>query len=392
MTFRQFRIPTDLPIAFRFELDRRVLVFSLAVGLVSAILFGLTPAIQTSRADLTSVMKSTDAIAFGHRRRWGRSLLVISQVALSVVLLVVAVFVGNDAASLLKDGPGYRTDHLMMMTLEPGLLRYSGAQSQQLFEQVAERVRAMAGVKSVALASSVPMNTDPTGVTPIVPEGFQFPTGQDHVNLLASSVDEHYFDTIGIPITRGRAFRVTDSAGAPRVAIINEQLARHYWPDQDPIGKRFRMNDSRGPLVEIVGVARTSTYIFIAESPREFAYFPYRQRPQPRMVVLSESESDAASLASPLREAVRLLDPNLPVYNIRSMEELYLMRSASQFKIIVSVLTAMGVMGLGLAIVGLYGLVAYAAILVESRYITNCQMVAEMSHSNLPELDVKLAG
>ena len=358
--FRGVRIPTDLPVAFRFAIDQRALAFSFVVALVSAVLFGLVPAIRATHADLTSVMKATDAAGFGQRRRWGRGLLVGGQVAVSVILLAVAMFMYRGFQRLLERGPGYRTDHLLLMSFDPGLVGYTEAEAQQFFEQMAERARSVPGVKSAALVSSVPMATDPAGGIAIVPEGVQLPAGKDSVTLLTSVVDEHYFDTMRLAIIRGRGFRATDSADAPKVAVVNEQVAQHYWPGQDPLGKRFRMNDSRGPWVEIVGLAKTSTYIFLAERPREFAYFPYTQRPQPRMVLVAESTGDPSSLATPLRELVRTFDANQPIYNVRTMEELYRMRAVAIFSVASRLVAAMGIMGLGLALAGLYGLVAYA--------------------------------
>ena len=356
---RQFRIPTDLPIATSFELDRRGVLVSLVVALASVVLFGLTPAIRATRADLTAVMKATDAAGFGPRRRWGRAVLVGGQVAGSVILLVVATFVYRGFQQRLASGPGHRTDHLLMMSFNPSLVRYSDAQAQRFFEQVAERARLVSGVKSAALASSVPMD----GARPvtIVPEGFQFPAGRESTTLPGAMVDEHYFDTLGVSILEGRGFRATDAADAPKVAVANELLAQHYWPGQDPLGKRFRLNDSRGPWVEIVGLAKTSKYFFIMERPTEFVYLPYKQRPQQRMVLLTESVGDPSSLVTPLREVVRSLDGNQPIYNVRTMEELYRMRTVVTLKVVSGFIAAMGMMGLTLAIVGLYGLVAHAA-------------------------------
>ena len=361
MVLKQLQIPTDLPIAWGFELDRRALAFSFIVALVSAVLFGLAPAIQSTRADLNTVMKTTDTAGFGRRRRWGRALLVGGQVATSMVLLVVALFFYRAAHRMLEKGPGYRIDHVLMMSFDPGLVRYTEPQAQRFFEQVAERARSVPGVKSAALASSVPMYIDPAGSAAILPEGFQFSDGKESVQVLGATVDEHYFDALAIPIVKGRGFRAIDSLDALKVAVVNEQVAQHYWAGQDPIGKRFRLNDSRGPWIEIVGVAKTTKYIFIGEPPTEFVYFPYRQRPQPRMTLLAESIGDPTSLAAPLREVVRTLDANQPIYNVRSLEELYRMRTVVQFGVVCTLMGAMGIMGLGLAIVGLYGLVAYAA-------------------------------
>ena len=358
--FRQIEIPTDLPILISFQMDRRALLFSLVVAVASAVIFGLVPAMQATRTDLTAVMKASDSVAPGRRRRWGRALLVGGQVAVSVVLLVVALFMYRGFGQQLASGPGYRTDHLLMMSFDPSLIRYTGAQAQQFFERVAERARAVPGVDAVTMTSSIPMSNDSVGAETLVPEGFQFPAGKDNATVLAAKVDEHYFGTMGLTILRGRGFRVDDASGAPRVAVVNQQFAQHYWPHQDPIGKRFRLVDADKTWVQVVGLAKTSKYLFIAEPPTEFVYLPYRQKNQERMIMVAQSAGDPASLVGPLREIVRGLDANLPIYNVRTMENLYRMRAISIFNVLVSIVGAMGVMGLTLSIVGLYGLVAYA--------------------------------
>jgi macrolide transport system ATP-binding/permease protein len=358
--FRQIEIPSDLPIVLGFRMDRRALIFSLIVSVASAVLFGLVPAIQATRTDLTAVMKAGDSVAPGRRRRWGRPLLVGGQVAVSVVLLVVALFMYRGFRGELAKGPGYRTDHLVMMTFDPGLVRYNRAQSAQFFEQVAERARAVPGVKTVAMATSVPMNNDVGAVT-VVPEGYQFPAGKDSATILSADVDEHYFDALALTILEGRNFRREDGPDAPRVAIVNEQFAQHYWPGQDPIGKRVQLlRGADKPWVQVVGLAKTSKYVFIAEPPTEFVFFPYRQRQALQMVMIAESSGDAAALAAPLREVVRGLDPNLPIYNVRTMEALYRMRTTSIFRVLITTIVGLGAMGLALALVGLYGLIAYA--------------------------------
>ena len=358
--FRQFRIPTELPIAVSFELDRRALTANLVVALVSAVLFGLAPALRATRADLTAVMKATDAAGFGRRRRWGRALLVGGQVAVAVVLLAVSTFVYRDFQGRLAGGPGFRTDHRLMMTFNPSLVQYSDAQAQQFFAQVAERARLVPGVKSATLTSFVPIDGGARPVT-IVPEGFQFQAGNESATLYSATVDEHYFETLGQSILHGRGFHATDASGSPRVAVVNEQVAQHYWPGQNPLGKRFRLTDHSGPWVEIVGLAKTSPYFFLIESPFEFVYFPYGQRPQQRMALVAESIGDPSSLVAPLSEMVRRLDANQPIYNIRTLDEMYRMRVVTILNVVVSLVGAMGLMGLALAIVGLYGLVAYAA-------------------------------
>jgi predicted permease len=273
----------------------------------------------------------------------------------------VALFIYRGFRQQLAGGPGYRTDHLLMMSFDPSLLHYTDAQAQQFFEQVAERARGVPGVKTATMATSVPMSNDSFGSETIVPEAFQFPVGKDNATVLASRVDEYYFDTMRLTILQGRNFRRDDSFDAPRVAIVNQQVAQHYWPNQDPIGKRFRLADRDQAWVQIVGLAKTSKYIFIAEAPTEFVYFPYRQKKLQKMIMLVQSAGDPSSLVTPLREVVRSLDANLPIYNVRTMEALYRMRAIRIFNVLVGTVGALGLMGLSLSIVGLYGLIAYAA-------------------------------
>jgi predicted permease len=358
--FRQIEIPTDLPIALGFQMDRRALMFSLIVAVGSAMLFGLVPALQATRTDLTAVMKAADSVAPRRRRRWGRAVLVAAQVAISVVLLAVALFMYRGFGGQLAAGPGYRTDHLLMMRFDTALIRYTEGQSQRFFEQVAERARAVPGVKAVALSTAVPMLNDSNDAVTVVPEGFQFPPGRDSATVMASSIDEYYFDTMALTILNGRNFRIDDSSNAPRVAIVNQPFARHYWPNQDPIGKRFRLAGEGDAWVQIVGLAKTSKYIFIAEPPTEFVYLPYRQQKPQRMMMLAQSAGDPSTLAGPLREIVHQLDGNLPISAVRTMEALYEMRAVRIFRVLIAVIGGMGLMGLGLAIVGLYGLVAFA--------------------------------
>lgn len=358
--FDQIRFPTDLPIGPSFALDQRALMVSLVSALAGAVLFGLAPALRAARVDLSAMMRATDGAAAGRRRPWGRGALVSGQVAVSVVLLVVATFIHRGFEQRLGDGPGFRTDHVLLMSLNPGMLGYSETEAHRFFEQVAERARLVPGVESATLASYVPMDGMPPRVT-IVPEGFEFTEGRDGATISGAEVGEDYFETLGLPLLRGRGFRAADDSDAPRVAIVNELVADRYWPGQDPIGRRFRLDDGGGPWVEIVGVAKNSKYSFITEPPQEFIYLPHKQRPPRPMILFVHSAGDPSSLVTPLRETVGSLDANLPIYNVRSLDEFYRIRVVATLNVISRLIGAMGVMGLLLSIVGLYGLVAYAA-------------------------------
>ena len=356
--FRQIEIPTDMPIVLAFRMDRRALLFSVAVAIASAVLFGLIPALQASRTDLTAIMKAGDAVAPGRRRRWGRAVLAAGQVAVSVVLLVVAMFMYRGFRQQLTGGPGYRTDHLLMMTFDTSLVRYSETQAQQFFQQIAERARTVPGIRTITMTTGIPMSNDSVRTVNVAPEGFQFPKGKEYASTLASMVDEHYFDTMGIPLVSGRNFTRRDDENGSRVAIVNQHFAQHYWPNTDVLGKRFRLEKN---WIEIIGVAKTSKYIFIAEPPTDFVYIPYRQHPSTTMTLVAQSSGDPADLAAPLRDVAHGLDANMPAIGVRTMEALYRMRAISIFNVLVTTVGAMGLMGLALSIVGLYGLVAYAA-------------------------------
>jgi predicted permease len=359
--FRQMQIPTDRPEAFSFGLDQRVLFFSLAVAVFSVFLFGLIPALQATRVDLTRAMKAGDTAVAGGRRLGGRSVLVAAQVAVAMALLTVALTMYRWFHAELAVGQGFRTSHLLMMTFDPGLVNYDRSQTEQFYKQVVERTRAVPGVKSVALASTVPMSVENDTAT-VIPEGFQLPKGKKNVIVFAARVDESYFDTLGIELVRGRAFRETDTTSTPRVAIVNEQFAQHYWPGRDAIGKRFQVMDRKNgnPWAEIVGITKTGKYFSIAEGPTDFVYLPSRQSPHSRMVLLAESSGDPAALAAPLRQVVRGLDSNLPIFNVRTMEEFFDMRVIGPGNTILEIVAGLGGMGLLLAMVGLYGLSSYA--------------------------------
>jgi predicted permease len=357
---RQIRFPTELPIGPTFSLDARALTLGLLAGLASAVLFGLLPAIRASRADLNVVMKPDPAAAGGRKRQsWLRAALVSGQVAVAVVLLSTAAFVHRSFERRLAEGPGFRTDRILLMTLNPGLLGYEAASARQLFEHVMERTLLTPGVESVAMASYVPMDGRAPWIA-VAPEGVELEPGEDSP-VLHAAVSEDYFETLGIPILRGRGFRPSDDPEAPDVAVVNELFAERYWPRQDAVGKRLRLGASGEESVEIVGIAMNSKYGFVSEVPREFLYLPFRQRPQTPLILFARSAGEPSGLVEPLRAIVRGLDAGLPLYNVRTFEEFYRMRVTSILGVIRGLIVAMGAIGLVLALIGLYALVAYEA-------------------------------
>jgi macrolide transport system ATP-binding/permease protein len=350
---------TELPAAVPFHMDTRVLLASLALSVLSALLCGLVPALQSTRVDLVSGLKSADADVPGRKRLWGRNVLVVAQVSTSLMLLTASFLMARSFQHSLLDGTGFAKDRLLMVKFDPRLVQYNAAQTQQFYKQLAERVRETPGVQSDALTQNVPLGQDEFYGLAFVPDGFQMPPDRENFNSTMDTVDEGYFETMGIPILRGRDFLASDTADAPRVAVVNERFAKHYWPAGDAVGKRIRLDSRTGTPVEIVGVAQTIKYQSSMEKSMDFVYLPLTQHPISRMVLMVRSSGDPLQLVQPVKEVVRTLDPNLPMLQTRSYEDLYLNVAVKGPGIAIQLVGAMGAVGLLLAIAGLYGLVAY---------------------------------
>jgi predicted permease len=368
--FSRFRIPSDIPVVLDFQLDSRALLFVLLVSLASAILFGLAPALQSTRPDLLTALKSGGAAPTKHRRFLGRNALVIAQVAGSLLLLVFATEIFRGASVLLSSPLGFRSNNVLTAGFNPTLARDSMEQTKEFYRQLLEQARTLAGVKSAALSEAVPLiltaaQSQFTGLrsTRVIPEGVQLPSGTESVSLLSNIVSDGYFRTMGVPIVQGRDFLSSDRADSPRVAIVNEQFAHNYYPNQEVIGKRLRLNGSDGPFAEIVGVAKQSTYLNPIEPRQEYLYLPWVQNPAPAMTLMLETEGPPAEEAGRLRDLVRRLDANQPIFAVRSMQEVYDLTVKQRMDIIREIIGGLGFLGLVLALVGLYGLMSYSVSL-----------------------------
>jgi putative ABC transport system permease protein len=354
-------VPTDFPVVISPQLDYRALLFSLLATLLSALLFGLAPAWQSLKTRLVPALKSSELGETTRQRTIGRNVLVIAQVALSMVLLVAVGMVQAGFRRSLALDPGFRTDHLMTMSLDTSFVRYTPVQTREFYRNLADRARALPGVSSVALASALPLDRGFGGREIVTPEGYQFPRGQENVSLASAVVDEHYFGTMRTEIVRGRAFAADDKAGSRFVAIVNEAFAETYWPNQNPIGRRLRLSDSQGTWLEVVGLAKTEKYSNITEPPTPFLYLPVAQHERPQMSLIVETVAfDASPLAAPLRDLVKDLDANQPVFGLRTFSSSYQRQAIGAQLLVLKVMSGMGLLGLALALVGLYGLVAYS--------------------------------
>ncbi|HVN07110.1 MAG TPA: ABC transporter permease [Bryobacteraceae bacterium] len=357
--WHSFPIPSDVPVAFDAGVNPRVLIFTLAVSIFSTLLFGLAPALRATHPDLVPALKSADADSGGRRRLWGRNAIVAGQVALSLLLLAISAALVQGFRDQLLPGPGYRTDQLYLTSFDTQLVHDSENRSSRFFHDLLDRVRLAPGVRSAAVSSTVPMQ-DAANSVGVVPDGWQLPRGEYTISTFCGYVSDGYFATMNIPILHGREFLETDRDNTPLVAVVNQQMANHFWKG-NALGRRFHLGTADGPLVQIVGVAKKCKYIWIAEPPIDYVYLPFRQHPTSKASLIAESESrDAASLAPVLRAEVRKLDPDMPVFDQRTMYDLYTQRAVKTSNIIVQLVAGMGLIGMILAAVGLYGLVAYS--------------------------------
>ena len=356
--WRRVPIPADLPVVFDIGTDGRVLLFTLAVSVLSTLLFGLAPALRMTRPDLVPALKAADADSGGKRRLWGRNLIVAGQVALSLVLLAVSGALVQGFRGELTQGPGFRTDRLFLASFDTQLIHYSGDQTRRFYDDLLWRTRSAPGVRSAALISDVPMAGSDS--IDMVVEGSELPRSQKANPGFGAYVSEGYFRAMEIPILAGRDFLESDRQGAPLVAVVNDHAAKHFWPKGDALGKRFHLRSANGDLIEIVGIARSSKTLWISEPPMDFVYLPFRQHPRGQMSLVAESNApDAATLAPVLRDVVRGLDPDMPAFDVRTMLDFYTERVQTA-SVVTQVVAGLGLMGLILAVVGLYGLVAYS--------------------------------
>jgi len=354
-------MPTDAPIDLNFRLNGNALLFTFFVGIASTFIFGLAPALKTTRLDLITALKEKEGTASKRSKLWGRNVIVGAQVALSVLLLVVSGILFEGFKSEIEKGPGFRTNSLQLMSFDPGLIRYDESQRKVFYKQLLENTRHSPGIISAALAQCVPMGMDGQDAIAALPDGRQLQRGQTAPKILDDVVTPDYFVTMGIPIVRGRSFSDADTADSPPVAVVNEEFARHYWPNENPIGKRLRIGDAPEHVTEVIGVAKLSKYFWIGENATDYIYLPLSQNTQPNLFLIAQSKAtDAITIVPVLRRVIQNLNKDMPVFDVRTMADLYHSRAIATPNIITQLVAGMGAMGLILAVIGLYGVVSYS--------------------------------
>jgi predicted permease len=354
-----------------FSLDSRVLLFTLGLSLLTGIIFGLAPALQSSRPDLVPALKDEAHPSGQGQRRFNlRNMLVVSQVALSLILLIGAGLFLRSLRYVQGVDPGFDVNKILTSSLNINLLRYTKPQGREFYRQVVERVESLPSVQQASLARVVPISGGGR-VTNFILEGQTGPergsrsegtgvSGDDNLRTVgANIVGLKYFQTMGIELMRGRDFYTQDIEGSPGVVIINESFARRFFIDQEPLGKRLRLGGSQSPWIEIIGIARDSKYRTLNEDPTPFIYLPLAQNHETGMTLFVRTAGDPLSVVGTVRREVNALEKNLPLSDLQPLTKL-LDSSLYPARMGAILLIIFGLLALLLAGVGLYGVISYA--------------------------------
>jgi predicted permease len=347
-----------------FRLDLRVLAGTMAVALLAAPIFGLFPALLASRPDVVPLLKG--AAPGAAVRRWRitpRNILVVGQIAVSLALLVTSGLLTRSFLNQREIDPGFVTRPMVFSTMSPGAAGYSGARTREFYRRLIERLDSTPGVERATMVMHLPLNGLFGGGAraDVVIPGLTDQPDVAPLKLRFNIVETGYFETMGIRLVRGRRFVAGDGRDAQPVVLINQTMARRYWPDEDPVGRHIVVATSGEASrrdCEIVGVVQDGKYMSLNEAPEPYLYRPYAQVGWGEMTVMARVSTDARAMTGVFRRVVADLDPAIPVMQVTTLDEH--MQSALVGQRAVAVLVgALGGFGLVLAVVGLYGVVAF---------------------------------
>ncbi|HZI61644.1 MAG TPA: ABC transporter permease [Pyrinomonadaceae bacterium] len=347
------------------QLDWRVLGFTIALSLATGILFGLAPAWRTTRLDLTPALKESGRTSSAVHRSWLSRGLVVFQVALSLLLLVGAGLFVRTLVNLQRVDPGFNTQNLLLFEIQPGLIGYKDEQLRQLYPQISERIESVPGVQTVTFSrmallaqgssSSSVFLREALNATPDA-EGRLKPTGDSHRH----QVRENFLEAMGIPLLQGRTFTPHDDTKTPKVAVVNQTFAAKYFPNENAVGKRFTFDTSKPDEIEIVGISRDAKYTRQRDEIPPTVYTSFRQeRPmQFGTFEVRTSSADATAVIAAMRQAIKEIEPNLPLGIIRTQIE-QADETLRMERLFAKLLTLFGLLAQQLAAIGLFGVLAY---------------------------------
>ncbi len=355
--------PPFLPVnAIDLSLDLRVLLFTLALAVATGLLFGLAPAIQASRADLVTAIK-TSGEGVGNQRRFLnvslnlRGLLVVGQVALSLVALIGAGLFLKSLQCAQAIDPGFRSQGLATMGVNIGAQGYTAERGMNFYRESLDRVRALPGVESASWSENIPMFGGAFARS-VFPEGQEVSPGQRGIIVPVNGIWTGYFQTMGIPLQLGRDFTEADRDPNAPIVIVNETCAKLFWPGKDPLGRRFKFY-GEDFYTTVVGVAKNGKYNFIGEEPQPYIYYPAQQKFIAGGTLVVRMNGDARAALAGMQQEVRRLDAALPLLNPQTMTDviganLWAARMGAML------LALFGVLAMALASVGIYGVMSYS--------------------------------
>lgn len=357
---QSIRLATDLPVRWGMELDGRVLVFAAIATIITAIVAAAAPAAAVQNRDLNTLLVSSvgNSSSAGHARL--RSLLVVAQIAVSVLVLVCAGLLVRSSRKAIQMNFGFRTGQLALATTEWRPPAYDSVRARRAYEEILTRAEAIPGVQSAALAAYLPFGftRDNLAVFPVASPAHVSESGFDYFYNI---VGGEYFATMDIPLLDGRLFAAGDTTGATQVAIVNDAFAKTLWPGERAVGKRFRTGKADGPMIEIVGVVRGMQDLLPGETPKPYVFRPLGQMVPQEITVLAYTKQNPTAAIPSLRRVISAVDPRLPVYDARTMQEHLLNGQALLFPRLGSEFASIfGLLALLLATVGMYGVVAYS--------------------------------
>jgi predicted permease len=354
-------LPTQIAIA---PIDWRVLVFASGVALATGILFGMAPALRVTSTSAGEALKDTSRSVTGARTLLSKSLLVL-QVAISLVLLIGAGLFLRTVDNLRHVDVGFNPNNLMVFRVNPQLNGYDAARIESLYQQMTQRTLGIPGVRMATL-SNPPMLTGSVNSTGFVVQGRTYgPEYRDDPRLRSTisvnrvRVAANFFETMEIPVLRGRGFSERDHAKAPLVAVINEAAVRKFFPNEDPLGKRFGSTPETSSQLEIVGVVKDIMYSALREPPPATMYVPYVQSPVGAMAFVIRTETDPATLMGSVREAVRQVDDGVPLIDMSTQTD-HIERRFAQERVFATAYALFGGLALLVASIGLFGLMSYS--------------------------------
>jgi predicted permease len=354
---------TDLPIEFDFQPDVRVYLFTLAAVLLTTVVVGIIPSLLVTKTDVNTALREGGRGSFqGRRRHFVRNTLVVGQLAGSLMLLVVAGLFLRSLDKAQKLYLGFNPDHVIDVSVDIHEIGYEEAQGKEFYRSAEERIRALPGVVSVAQAFSVPMGLI-SSERKVIPDDLPLESGQVPPDVSDNTVTPSYFETLRIPLKRGRTFADADNENAPHVAVLNETMAKKFWPKEDALGRRFKSKDSNHAWAEfeVIGIVQDGKYRGIVEDPIPFFYTPLAQDYLPLRTIQVRTSVPPENLELQIASTIRELAPGLPV-TVKTMDQdLQGLNGFLFFWFGAELSGTLGLLGLILAVVGVYSVVSYAA-------------------------------